>query len=345
MRALARATGLESSDIAAALDASETAVSRWLAAARRDGPAALRSHPTPGPVAKVTPEQLELIPDFLWHGPEPTAFGETSGPVSVLPGSFTRSPASRTARAKYRACSSTGNDPAGPDHPGDPAGRRSHRAVAGRIVASSEGGRVGEDGRGGIGGGGGSGGGKSEVGGTEVRGEKGGRGGGGRGGGEEGGRGDRRREGGGGGGGGEGREGGVCREGGGGGRGGGDWREGEGPPRTPGPRIRGRVGLLPPAGGGQDLRPAGRDASRGRVADARSSVGYGRCDARRKVYSLVRPHFLNGLHSIAFLAHLVRQVAGRILVSCVDRRRTIGSSPSVPVCRGRGGRFLSSRCI
>ena len=33
-----------------------------------------------------------------------------------------------------------------------------------------------------------------------------------------------------------------------------------------------------------------------------------------KVYSLVRPHSLNGLHSIAFLAHLVRQVAGRILV-------------------------------
>ena len=32
-----------------------------------------------------------------------------------------------------------------------------------------------------------------------------------------------------------------------------------------------------------------------------------------KVYSLVRPHSLNGLHSIAFLAHLVRQV-GRILV-------------------------------
>ena len=28
----------------------------------------------------------------------------------------------------------------------------------------------------------------------------------------------------------------------------------------------------------------------------------------------MRPHSLNGLHSIAFLAHLVRQVAGRILV-------------------------------
>ena len=68
------ATGLEACDIAAALDASETAVSRWLAAARRGGPETLRSHPAPGPVAKLTPEQLGLIPDFLWHGPESYGF-------------------------------------------------------------------------------------------------------------------------------------------------------------------------------------------------------------------------------------------------------------------------------
>ena len=37
-------------------------------------------------------------------------------------------------------------------------------------------------------------------------------------------------------------------------------------------------------------------------------------DAEGKVYSLVRPHSFNRLHSIAFLAHLVCQVAGRILV-------------------------------
>jgi transposase len=75
MRALARARqGWKQRDIAAALDASETAVSRWLAAARRDGPEVLRSHPAPGPVAKLTPEQLGLIPDFLWHGPEPYGF-------------------------------------------------------------------------------------------------------------------------------------------------------------------------------------------------------------------------------------------------------------------------------
>ena len=62
MRALALARqGWKQRDIAAALDASETAVSRWLAAARRGGPETLRSHPAPGPVVKLTPEQLGLI--------------------------------------------------------------------------------------------------------------------------------------------------------------------------------------------------------------------------------------------------------------------------------------------
>ena len=75
MRALALARqGWKQRDIAAALDASETAVSRWLAAARRGGPETLRSHPAPGLVAKLTPEQLGLIPDFLWHGPESYGF-------------------------------------------------------------------------------------------------------------------------------------------------------------------------------------------------------------------------------------------------------------------------------
>jgi transposase len=57
-------------DIAVALDASKGAVSRWLAAARRGGPEALRSHPAPGAVAKLSAEQFRLIPDFLWHGAE-----------------------------------------------------------------------------------------------------------------------------------------------------------------------------------------------------------------------------------------------------------------------------------
>src|SRR3954471_22753185 len=75
MRALDLARqGWKQRDIAVVLDASEGAVSRWLAAARRGGPEALRSRPGPGPSAKLTPEQFRLIPDFLWHGAEAYGF-------------------------------------------------------------------------------------------------------------------------------------------------------------------------------------------------------------------------------------------------------------------------------
>jgi transposase len=75
MRALDLAQqGWKQRDIALALDASKGAVSRWLAAARRDGPEALFSHPAPGRVAKLTPEQSRLIPDFLGHGAEAYGF-------------------------------------------------------------------------------------------------------------------------------------------------------------------------------------------------------------------------------------------------------------------------------
>jgi transposase len=75
MRALDLAQrGWKQRDIAVALDASEGAVSRWLAAARRDGPESLRSHPRPGPASRLTPEQLHLVPDFLWHGAEAYGF-------------------------------------------------------------------------------------------------------------------------------------------------------------------------------------------------------------------------------------------------------------------------------
>jgi transposase len=66
--------GWKQRDIAVALDASEGAVSRWLAAARRGGSEARHSHPAPGPLGKLTPEQLRLLPDFLWHGAESYGF-------------------------------------------------------------------------------------------------------------------------------------------------------------------------------------------------------------------------------------------------------------------------------
>jgi transposase len=66
--------GWKQCDIAAALDASEGAVSQWVAVARRDGPVGLLSRPSPGHPAKLAPAQRRLIPDFLWHGPEAYGF-------------------------------------------------------------------------------------------------------------------------------------------------------------------------------------------------------------------------------------------------------------------------------
>lgn len=61
--------------IAAALGATEGAVSRWLAAARVGGRDALASHPERRGIApRLESEQLRLIPDFLWHGAEAYGF-------------------------------------------------------------------------------------------------------------------------------------------------------------------------------------------------------------------------------------------------------------------------------
>jgi transposase len=62
-------------DIAAALGATESAVSQWLASARLGGRAALTSHTDRRGVApKLAPQQVRLIPDFLWHGAEAYGF-------------------------------------------------------------------------------------------------------------------------------------------------------------------------------------------------------------------------------------------------------------------------------
>src|SRR5215207_6822955 len=75
MRALnLRHEGWSQRAIAEALDVSAPAVSQWLAAAERDGPDALRSHPAPGRACRLTAEQKHLIPEFLWHGPEAYGF-------------------------------------------------------------------------------------------------------------------------------------------------------------------------------------------------------------------------------------------------------------------------------
>jgi transposase len=66
--------GWRQRQIAVALDVTEGAVSRWIATASQDGPAALLAHPIPGRPAKLTAEQRRLIPDVLWHGAEAYGF-------------------------------------------------------------------------------------------------------------------------------------------------------------------------------------------------------------------------------------------------------------------------------
>ena len=66
--------GRKQREVAAVLGVSEAAVSQWIAAARCGGSEALRSHPRPGRVPKLTAEQQRLLPDFLWHGPEAYGF-------------------------------------------------------------------------------------------------------------------------------------------------------------------------------------------------------------------------------------------------------------------------------
>src|SRR5436305_6242922 len=66
--------GWKQRQIAVALGVTEGAVSRWVATARGEGPAALLARPGPGHPAKLEPEQVRLIPDCLSHGAEAYGF-------------------------------------------------------------------------------------------------------------------------------------------------------------------------------------------------------------------------------------------------------------------------------
>ena len=61
-------------DIAEALGVTEVSVSRWLSQARKGGVSALLSRPIPGRPMALSPAQLRLIPEFLWHGAEAYGF-------------------------------------------------------------------------------------------------------------------------------------------------------------------------------------------------------------------------------------------------------------------------------
>lgn len=66
--------GWKPRDIAAALGITEGSVSQWLTRVRERGAKSLQAQAHSGH-PKLTPEQKQLIPDFLWHGAESYGFG------------------------------------------------------------------------------------------------------------------------------------------------------------------------------------------------------------------------------------------------------------------------------
>ena len=61
-------------DVAEALDVTERSVRSWTAIARLRGPQGLWSAPIPGRPPGLSPQQRQLIPEFLWHGAEAYGF-------------------------------------------------------------------------------------------------------------------------------------------------------------------------------------------------------------------------------------------------------------------------------
>ncbi len=66
--------GWSQRQIAAALGASEGAVSHWMTRARKGGPEALRHRPSPGAPRRLSCEQLARLPDLLHRGAEAYGF-------------------------------------------------------------------------------------------------------------------------------------------------------------------------------------------------------------------------------------------------------------------------------
>jgi transposase len=69
-----REEGWRRCDVADALDVTERSVSHWAAVARARGPQGLWSAPIPGRPPALSPGERDLIPEFLWHGPEAYGF-------------------------------------------------------------------------------------------------------------------------------------------------------------------------------------------------------------------------------------------------------------------------------
>ena len=66
--------GWSQRQIAAALGASEGAVSHWMTRARKGGPEALRHRPSPGAPRRLSCEHLARLPDLLHRGADADGF-------------------------------------------------------------------------------------------------------------------------------------------------------------------------------------------------------------------------------------------------------------------------------
>jgi transposase len=61
-------------EIAEALDVTKGAVSQWMKCVTKEGEEGLRARPHLGAAPKLTPDQLQMIPEFLSHGAEAYGF-------------------------------------------------------------------------------------------------------------------------------------------------------------------------------------------------------------------------------------------------------------------------------
>lgn len=61
-------------EIAEALDVTKGAVSQWMTRVAQEGEEALCARPHPGAAPKLTPDQWQMIPEFLSHGAEAYGF-------------------------------------------------------------------------------------------------------------------------------------------------------------------------------------------------------------------------------------------------------------------------------
>ena|SRR5258706_8209305 len=63
-----RQAGWKQKDIAMALGVTKGAVSQWMSRAREGGVEALRRHPSPGAVSRLSAEQISHLPEILKRG-------------------------------------------------------------------------------------------------------------------------------------------------------------------------------------------------------------------------------------------------------------------------------------